>query len=162
MKKEKKERSISALYAPVLLLMLAAGILTVLLGGVRIYQQQNARGQASENQRTAALFLTNQIRQAPGPITLEPFGMETALVIREEVAGAHYITRIYCADGWLRQLFTPETGTYFPEDGEKVLPMQSVQMAVEGNLLVLTMTDIHGTCQVLKLQLPIREGENSE
>lgn len=149
MRQEKKERTISALCAPVLLLILAAGILTVLLGSAGIYQRLNSR--ESGDRRTAALYLTNKVRQAPGAVSVEPFGEGQALVIREQVEGTVYMTRIYCLDGWLRELFTPASGKFAPGDGEKVLPMAGLELTMEAGLLELVLTDAQGNRDVLRL-----------
>lgn len=158
MKQEKREKSITALCAPVLLLVLAAGILTVLLGSASAYRRQNSRGQVSGDRRTAALYFTGKLRQTDGPVTLVPFGQGTALEISQEVSGSAYVTRIYCFDGWLRELFAPTTGEFAPEDGEKVLPMEALEFSLEGNLLHIRFADLQGTGQVLKLTLPTGEG----
>ena len=160
MKQEKKERTISTLCAPVLLLLLAAGILTVLLGGAAVYRRQNSHGQESGDRRTAALYLTNQIRRAPQGVTLETFGGCQALVLREQVADTGYITRIYCHDGWLRQLFTPENGEFSPEDGEKVLPLASLALTQAGGLLEMQLTDLQGNRDVVKMSVP--QGEEAQ
>lgn len=154
MKQEKKERTISALCAPVLLLVLAAGILTVLLGSAAVYQRLNSRGQESGDRRTAALYLTNRVRQASGPVDVMPFGQSDALVIRE----SGYITRIYCFDGWLRELYTPAEGDFSPEDGEKVLPLAALALSAEDDLLHISMTDARGNRDTLELFLLPGEG----
>ena len=158
MKERRKERSISALCAPVLLLMLAAGILTVLLGSAGIYRRQNRLLQESEDRRNGVLYLTNQVRQAPDGVTVEPFGQGNALVIREQVGNSGYITRIYCFDGWLRQLLTPDSGEFAPEDGEKVMPLAALDLTVEQGLLTAALTDTQGNMDVLK----IRTGEGAQ
>ena len=154
MKQEKKERTISALCAPVLLLVLAAGILTVLLGSAAVYQRLNSRGVESGDRRTAALYLTNRVRQASGAVDVMPFGQSDALVIRE----SGYITRIYCFDGWLRELYTPAEGDFSPADGEKVLPLAELALSVGDGLLQISMTDARGNRDLLELFLLPGEG----
>lgn len=153
MKQTRNDKSISALCAPVLLLILAAGILTVLLGSAAVYENQNRRGQESGDRRTAALYLTNQVRQTSGTVTIQAFGQGNALVFREKINGVAYLTKIYCYEGWLMELFTPETGDFSPADGEKVLPMAALDMDMADGLLRIAFTDPHGERNVLKIML---------
>ena len=54
--------------------------------------------------------------------------------------GKTYITRIYCYNGWLRELFTAENGNFSPKDGEKLLEMDTLSVIMEENRILLEFT----------------------
>ena len=89
-------------------------LLAVLLGGVRVYRGLAERGRESFQRRTAMEFLETRLRQADsaGGVWLGAFdGTESregdTLFLRETLEGEEYLTRVYCWDGQLRELFTP-------------------------------------------------------
>ncbi|MBQ6875929.1 MAG: DUF4860 domain-containing protein, partial [Lachnospiraceae bacterium] len=46
-----------------------------------------------------------------------------------------YLTRIYCHNGYLYELFTLEGLQFEPEDGEAILPLNSLSFSRSGDLL---------------------------
>ena len=61
-------------------------------------------------------------------ITVEPFGEVDALVLRETVDGCTYLTRIYCWQGQVRELFAAEGGSFAPQDGECLMEAQALEI----------------------------------
>lgn len=126
-------------------------ILLVLLSGSESYRRLTARGQTAFQNRTATGYIATRIRQADreDAISLETFGDSDALVIRETVGEKTYLTRIYCYNGALWELYTPESGHFSPEDGERLVEIDSLRLSLEKGLL---------TAQVgsQKLQLLLR------
>ena len=157
MKHEKRERSISALCALILLVVFAAGVVTVLLGGVRVYQQLDGRSQVSADRRNAALYLTTKVRQSGGSVIPGSFCSREALLLTETHGDTTYITRIYCYDGWLWELFAPADGDFSPEDGEKVLPLKDLRAEQADGMLILHLADPDGGTRVLRLSVKQRE-----
>lgn len=147
MKQEKNRQSITNMAALVLLLVFSVGILSALLGGAGIYRRLHQRGQEWENNRNAVMLVTNKVRQQSGTVTAETFGERDALLLWEQNSQGVYLTRIYCHDGWLRELFTPEDGTFSPEDGEKLLPMENMALEMTDGLLTVIFTDTQGHTQ---------------
>lgn len=151
MKQETKERSISALGALVLLLVFSVGILSAILGGAGIYRRLNRQGSDTADRRSAVLYLTNKVRQAPGPVETGTFGGKDALLIYEAADSGLFVTRIYCHEGWLMELFSAFEGDFSPEDGEKVLPMEALSLELTDGLLTVRFTDAQGGVRVLHL-----------
>ena len=152
--------SISGLAALVLLLVFAVGILTVLLGGASAYQRLTERDARSYDSRTCMQYLATKVRQAPAPdcLVLSDFGEGDSLMICETVQGAEYRTQIYCCNGWLMELFTAADAGLAPEDGEKILPAESLSLRRSGDLLQVRVVDGNGTENVLMLALRGGEG----
>ncbi len=155
------KRSISGLAALVLLGVFAAGILTVLLTGADAYKRLTERDAVSYDRRTCVQYLTTKVRQAPAPgaVVLSDFGDGDSLLIRERIDGNEYWTQVYCYNGWMMELFTLADAGLAPEDGEKILPMQSLTMERSGTLLRLATVDAKGTESTVLLAL--RGGEEA-
>lgn len=157
------KRSISGLAALILLGVFAAGILTVLLTGARAYKGLTERDAVSYDSRTCVQYLANKVRQAPAPgaVVLSDFGEGDSLLIREQIGGNEYWTQVYCHNGWMMELFTTADAGLAPEDGEKILPVQSLAMERSGDLLRLEIVDQNGTENSVLLTLRGGEGAAS-
>lgn len=161
MRERSGKHSISGLAALVLLGVFAAGILTVLLSGARAYQRLTERDAQSYDSRTCMQYLATKVRQAPAPgsFVLSDFGEGDSFLIKEVVNGEEYWTQVYCYDGWLMELFTAADAGLSPEDGEKILPVQSLSASLSNDLLRLQVVDGNGVETALMLAL--RGGEEA-
>lgn len=155
MREYRRGSPISALAALVVFCLFAAGVLSVLLSGAGVYRRLTQRDEQSYDRRTCVQVVATKVRQAPAPdsVSLSEFGQGPALVIREEVGGATYCTRLYCQDGWLMELFSPLEGDFAPEDGEKLLPAQGLALTLEEGLLHVAVTDDDGQIREQYLSL---------
>lgn len=133
------------------LTVFAVGALGTLLGGAGIYRRLTERDRASYTSRTCLQYIVTRARQASGEIRTAGFGGGDALVIPEKIAGKTYLTRVYCFDGWLMELFSPEDGDFSPEDGEKLLPARELDAELEDGLLKVVLTDEQGVAHNLYL-----------
>ena len=111
-----------------LLLVFAVCVLSVLLTGADTYQTLTRRDQDSYDRRTAAQYLATRVRQADRAdgIAVADFQGCDALELTETIDGTPYITRVYCYDGYLRELFSAAEAQMTPADGEKVLEAQAL------------------------------------
>ena len=155
MKKRTQNRSISLVAALLLFTVFAAGILSVLLAGAGIYRRVTARDHLRFDSRSAIRYVATKVRQAPTPSALElgSFGGGDALLLKETADGAAYVTRVYCHDGWLMELFTAAEGDFAPEDGERLLPVRQMQLHLEHGLLTVDILDSGGQKSSLSLSL---------
>lgn len=145
------------LAALLVLAVFAVGILGALLGGAGIYRRLTWRDQTAFNGRTCAQYIATRVRQASGMVEIAHFGAVDALVIPETIQGETYLTRVYCYEGWLMELFTAESGSFEPQDGEKLLPAQELVLELEKGLLRASITDSGGQTQDLYLYLREQE-----
>ena len=155
MKNEGTFRKTTDFITLVVFAVLAVSMLAVLVTGAGIYNRLTTQGSAQYNCRTLSRYLTTRIHQADaaGQLSLEEFGGSPTIVLREQLGGEVYLTRIYCHDGYLRELFTPESGTFSPEDGEKLLPAQALHASRQGDLLFLQLDFSDGSRRELTLYL---------
>lgn len=135
--------------------VLAISMLAVLVTGAGVYKRLTAQGRTQYDSRTLSRYLTTRIHQgdAAGQLSLEEYEGSHIIVLREELAGEVYLTRIYCHEGYLWELFTPESTKFSPEYGEKLLPAQALHASRQGSLLLLELTLPDGSRQELTLYL---------
>ncbi len=99
------------------------------------------------------LVLQSNIRKFIPFASTEILLVMTIILSAAGYAGVAYLTRIYCFEGWLMELFTPETGKFSPGDGEKVLPMAALVLDITDGLLRIEFSDPSGERNVLKIVL---------
>ena len=147
MNKERAKQNISGLLALLLFAVFAVCILSVLLSGTQIYQRLTDRDDAAYTHRTVVQYLSTKVRQADCAqmITVEDFCGTPALVFSEDLEGELFDTRIYCHDGYLYELFVPASLDAVPEDGESLLPLQSMEITQEGSLLRFSLVEADGS-----------------
>lgn len=126
----------TGLLALLVFLLFALCVLLVLLTGAGVYRGLVRRGEESFAQRTTVQYLATRVRQAR-TVTVQDFHGCKALVIPETIDGDTYLTRVYCHDGWLWELFSTDTADLSPEDGERVLEAEDLQFHLEGTLLTV-------------------------
>ncbi len=136
--------STQTLAALVILAAFAVGLLASLAAGAGSYQRLSRRSQSAYDQRTAWAYLSARVRQGER-VSLEPFGQGQALCLHQNFGSRAYITRIYCHDGWLMELFTADSGEFSPGDGERVMPLDKLDGKIEEGLLTLTFSDSGGS-----------------
>lgn len=110
-------------------------VLLVLLTGAKVYRGLVRTGEERFRDRTALQYVATRVRQAR-TVTLEDFQGCPALVMQETIDGESYVTRVYCHDGYLWELFSTSDAALSPEDGEKVLEAE-VTFAFDEGLLNL-------------------------
>ena len=155
MKDRNGKLSVDGVLALVLFGIFALCVLAVLLLGARGYQRLTQRGQDSYNRRTAVQYITTRVHQADtlDAVSIGSIGSAEALELTEIIDGAQYVTRVYCHNGYIRELFTPVGTEFSPDAGERILPAQLVQFQLDGNLLTATITDSSGETVVVCVTL---------
>lgn len=155
MKNKQNSRVWSTVAAMAMLAIFAVSILWALLSGAGVYSRLTKSSRISYDSRTCLQYIATKIRQAPTPdaVSVSSFGDADALCIAQSIDGAAYITRIYCYDGYLRELFTIDEDGFSPEDGEKLLPAQALQIIRKDTLIVLTLEDTQQVQHQLKLAM---------
>ena len=154
--RREKDHSLNGLLALLLFGIFAACVLSVLLMGADAYQRLTERDRESYESRTVAQYIATRVRQADrsGGISAGAFGGSDALELWETIDVEAYVTRVYCHDGWLRELFTDASGDFAPEDGEPVLEAESLSVSLSGaGLLTVEITSADGETQQVTLYL---------
>ena len=161
MKDDKNARSLSTVAALLLLAVFAVGVLSVLLSGAESYRRLTRQDQADFDSRTCAQYLASKIRQAPSPESIEISDLQGVVVLQiaEKIDGEQYLTRIYCYEGWLMELYSFAQGDFSPEDGEKILPASDLQLTRQKDLLTVEFLD--SSAEPVLLRLSVRGWEDA-
>ena len=120
--------------------LLALCLLMTLLMGAGVYRNLTERGEEIYARRTVSRYVSSHVRQADA-VSVEDFAGIQPLTMRETVQGTVYLTRIYCYEGWLRELFTAEGSSLTPADGEQLIPAEEMSFLLENRLLTVCADD---------------------
>jgi len=146
MKKTPNGKTASGVAALVIFCVFAVCALGVLLTGAKSYRNITARDAAAYDSRTCVQYISTKLRQvsAPENVEIAEFGDGDALCLREEINGEYYLTRVYCHEGWMKELFTAENADLTAEDGEKIMPLEKLSIEKKGTLVMVSFTDGNG------------------
>lgn len=138
----------------------AVCIFLVLFMGVNTYSRLTARDRIAYDRRTCAQYITTKIRQSDSTraVSVEPFGDSSALVLREDIDGAAYLTRIYIYKGYLTELFSAENAHLEPIDGTRIMKLNGLSFSYEGDLLNIIYADETGKSTEMSVSLRSKEG----
>jgi len=133
MRKGIRKPNMGGLLALLLFGVFTACVLSVLLMGADAYQRLVHRDLTGYDRRTAIQYISTRVRQGGrlGAVSVRAFEGHDALVITEDIQGVSYETRVYCHEGWLRELFSVAGGGAAPEDGEKILAVQDFEAGLD-------------------------------
>ena len=145
----KRTEKISGILPLLLFAVAAVCVFFVLLAGVGVYTRLNGRDAVAYEKRTAAGYLTEKVRQCPGNVHWDFLDGIGTLVLEE----GEFLTRIYCHEGWLWELYSDKDSGAGLEDGEQILPLRRLEGSLEEGLLTLDLTLENGDEQTILLQI---------
>ena len=164
MKKNTNKSHIEGLVVLVLFGVFALCILAVLLTGAGAYGRLVKRQQTAYTERTVPQYIATKVRQADkaNAVHIGEFGGVESLEFTSVYGEEAYTTRIYCYDGYLRELFASAEGSFSPEDGEKILEAQQVDFSMADGCLRVEITSADGKITEQILTLRSAEGGSLE
>lgn len=156
MMKKNVKHYIDGLAALLLFGIFAVCILAVLLTGAGAYERLTARDQAAYDHRVCTQYIATRVRQADllGNVSVEEFGGVPALCL---VDAYGYMTRVYCYDGYLKELYASADADLSPEAGEDLMEAKKMTFALEDGLLTILVTGPDGTEEQMYLSLRCRK-----
>lgn len=151
-----KKSNLTGVLVLLIFAVFMVSVLMILLSGADIVQQLTQRDQRTYHHRTAVQYITTRIRQADetGAVAAE----DDTLILTETIDGYPYETRIYCCNGYLRELFCEAGVGLAPEFGEEILPMEDFRVARDGNRIQTELSMPDGSKETLVLLLRSEEG----
>ncbi len=157
MKRQGTKHQMDGLLMLLLFGVFAVCVLSVLLTGAKAYRGLTDRDRAAYDRRTCVQYIATRVRQGDieGGVTVEPFEDTTALCMTQD----GYMTRIYWHDGYLMELYTSADAELYPEDGEKIMPLESLSWAMEDGLVTAEIGAAGGVVDTLRLSLRCGEGD---
>lgn len=134
---KKTNYGLDVLAGLLLLCVFAAGLFFALASGARIYKDVSRVMEEQYTARTALGYVTTKLHQsdAAGAVSLGTLDGTPALLIRETMDGADYLTYIYCSDGYIMELFCPAAAQLTPADGLPVVPAEALTFSQEDGLI---------------------------
>ena len=147
MKKTESRFQTEKILPLVLFAILAVCAVLVLLTGAGVYGRLTDREQAAFHNRTVPLYIATKVRQADcaGAVSVEDINGTDILRLEEQIDGKGYVTRIYCHEGVVRELFSAEDVAFAPAAGEKITEASGVLFLLEGGCLTVRVTQEDGT-----------------
>lgn len=152
---------LNGLMALLLFGVFAACVLLVLLTGAGAYQRLTQRDSAAYDRRTCTQYIATRVRQGDvsGALTVETGAEGDTVSITEYIDGFPFVTRIYCYDGWLWELFAAAGEDMEPRAGEKIAQARALSAALEDGLLTVTVTTPDGVDSTVVLS--VRSGREA-
>lgn len=148
----------------------AVCILLVLLTGANSYRSLTRRDTETYSRSICVRYIAAKVRHADtaGSIEVGRFSTPSGecggtLFLAEENEGKLYYTRIYCYQGYVRELYAAASESFEPLDGEPVLKAQNLwfQLNREDGLLTIRSRDEQGRKESLTLSLRSSKGEDA-
>nr|WP_325304993.1 DUF4860 domain-containing protein [uncultured Oscillibacter sp.] len=157
MKRQGIKHQMDGLLMLLLFGVFAACVLIVLLTGARAYRGLTVRDAEAFDRRTCVQYLATRVRQGDlaGGVAVESFGDAAALCIKDPEG---FVTRVYCHDGWLMELYTFADAELEPQDGEKIMPLEGLALTLEDGFLTAEVRQGEGVTDTLRLSLRAEEG----
>lgn len=157
MRRQETKRYMDGLLMLLLFGVFAACVLMVLLTGARAYRRLTLRDQAAYERRTCVQYIATRVRQADSlnGVTVEPFGDVMALALSD----GGYTTRVYWFDGYLMELYSGADAELSPEDGERIMALEGLELSMDGGLLTAEIDSGGGVTDTLRLS--VRSGKGA-
>lgn len=151
----KQKHTIDAVFTLVLFLLFAITALFVTASGASAYRNTADTMTERFDRSTCISYITAKVRgnNEKGKITVEDFGGNSALCIREVFGETGYITYIYCSDGGVRELFCQEGLGLGAESGALIADADGLKFKLENSLITAELTDISGKATTFYISL---------
>ena len=161
MKAEIKKPNISGLFPLLSFTVLAAAIVIVLVTGAKLYSRSNERDSVDYYHRTVTGYVTTRVMQSAVEgrffvgdfYEAVPSPSGDTFFFTETIDGKEYVTRLYCHDGGIYELFSPLEVTLAPKYGERVLSAESLSFSIENGLLMADIRFDDGENVTLRISL---------
>ena len=138
--------AIAGVFVFLLLGVFAVFSTLLVLFGAQAYRATTARTATHGDERTIYAYMLNSLRGDDEMGMVRPRTEDgiDMVAVSYDFDGDLYEKRIYCYDGYLRELFTSAENEFDPAGGEKVCEAQSLKAQMDGSLLTVEITDANG------------------
>lgn len=141
----KRRNTWIASYASILALLciFIIGSLVLMNVGIHVYKNIVENNVENFRLRASLSYVATKVRQydtEDGILVQEEDGVPM-LVFQEQLEGATYLTRIYCYDGNMMELFQEEGLEHDLKDGFEIMELEDLQIEQRENQILLTAMD---------------------
>ena len=153
MKKQPIRHQLDGLIALLLFGVFSVCILAVLLTGADAYRRLTDRDRAAFDRRTTLQYLATRVRQADreSGVYVTDFNGVNALVFSD---GDGYVTRVYCHNGSIMELYAEEGLDLSLEAGEPIMAAEELDFSMEDGRLRVS-------CEGDSMTLSLRSGKGA-
>ena len=141
MLKATRGQRMDTVFVLIIFSIFAISVLIVLMLGAGIYRRISDISHDGADERTVLSYIwtkTKNFNEAD-MLSVTGFHGENALAINEVLGGTEYQTLVYHHDGWLCELFTEKGLGLSPQDGVRVMRLESISFeSLEHGLIRVT------------------------
>ncbi len=112
-------------------------VFPALVGGLGVFERIFSRSETAFNSRTCVGYIYTHIRSCGSPEDIYVSGFSGSCLEIPDESG-EFVTKIYCHQGWLTELFCEKGSELSPEDGERVMKLESILFFEQNGLLKVT------------------------
>lgn len=159
---ERISKKIDMVFVMALLILFAATTFALVLIGAKHYRQVTNNMTTNHDNRTAASYLTEKIRQndCEEAIALCTIQDTPALSFLTTEADVSYITYIYFYDGYLRELVVTESSVFSLSSGQPIVALGDIHFSMQNaNLIRAEINDLQGNTQTIYIPLHAQAGK---
>lgn len=144
-----------------MLILMFVGLSVALIAlGSQAYRSITQTAEENAQKRTAVGYVINRVHafDAKGGVRVEEVELEgqltDVLTLAEWIDGECYETRLFCADGSLREQFThAQTPLETAYDGEKIVELAEFEVEIAGSMIQVTFTHPDGATDTVHVAL---------
>ena len=125
-----KQFSFQFIFIMLLFLIIVILSVMIIVLGKNIYVNINEERKSNYELRVSLSYISNKVRQSDKLDSLEIRKLEDddAVVIKETYDDENYETWIYFYDNAIYEMFTDENNSFIPEDGMKIVEVDSFEI----------------------------------
>ena len=129
-KRNDGKHMVDILFMIALFCVFAVSALMLVILGADVYKKTVSDMDQNYTSRTAFSYISEKIRQndLDGNISVTKFGDGDAIEISETYSGTEYVTYLYMLDSSLCELGMLRDSNLSPENGDKIIELQSLQI----------------------------------
>ena len=138
--------TIAGVFVFLLLGVFAVFSTMLVLFGAQAYRTTTERSAEHEEDRTLYAYVLNSLRGEDAAATVglrTEDGIDMVTVAYDDF-GESLEKRIYCYDGYLRELLIPVDSEFDPGAGEQICAASNFQAQINGSLITIEMTGADG------------------
>ena len=154
-KRRSVQHGMQGVFVFVLLGLFAVMSTLMVLLGAQMYRNTVDRATANNEDRVLGAYVRSMVRaeDAADAVSTEQIDGVKTLALRETLDGSDFVTWLYCWEDQMYEQFTEAGEDFRPMSGTAICPAQAFEPSLEGNLLIIDMTDGKGVRDTVKVAL---------
>ena len=150
----------SGLFVFLLLGIFALCSTLMVVFGAGAYRDSQNRLSRNDDRRILSSYVRSMVRaqDEEGAVYVEDAGGVRTVTLAYGFEEDAYLTRIYVADGYLREWFSDASREFVPAEGEKIAEASTMEADLENGLLSVQITDPAG--EELRSVIAVRTAQN--